>query len=1050
MNLCKKLNLKIWAVIIVTLLFCPNFLSAAETVIESAEAKLIMDFNQGLNISDGDTLKVIYTGSQADPRALLRDTSGNSSYWGGTFWSNYNVVFVNTNGIIFGANANIQAASLIASTLNISNNDFLNGKYNFFKDGKNAFIINRGNIKFRNGGYAILLSQAVQNLGNISLEAGIGSVALAAGEAMTLNLDDAGDISVVIDEAVKSIVLGENGERITSAVKNDGTIITNGGKVILTAKVLNGVFDYAVNNTGIIEAKNIVNHNGVIEITAQGAPVINSGSLIAGKVRVEIKDAGFTNTGKINAEKIYITSKDIWLGGPIGGPTTKIIEIVTGEITTINSHTLAPDPDPVNNNPTAIIQANQVRISAKKFGTATAPIRIIANLMQINRIGGNIDILNSTGIGTSILLRGPPDGFGSIIYNLDTNLTLNASSGAIYIGINVRLAANNLTLKSQNGIYSIGSLITLNTLTLISDGDIYSLGLLKSSNLIERGNTFKIGGIFYPGYTDIENADGAMEFIANTNVSGPYSDYNIIIDPNVILTLTGNTSFTAGNSFLMDPTATINGQGYDLSILAVSDSTLGNINNVHLLIVKSTNGTLIIASIVSTNGGNITFTAGQDIIQESAITTNGGNYTATAGGAYILTGNPSITSGSGIVTIIASTVKESFPGSGAVTSYDWSYLGGNRSYSLIEFGYYFLLGSTIVHVPSISVGVNGNINSPISGTQNTNIKNLRLYIVMNTGAAIYYWYSDSARNVDGGVHAKISAPTVYNWEDQNLSNSDADYNDVILQTQILPTLTITANLISKIYGQIVNFTGYEFTTSGLLSGDNVTSVTLTSLGAPAAANVAGSPYGITPSAAVGTGLSNYDIVYVDGTLTVVPKIITVTADPQSKTQGAPDPAFTYTNTPLIGSDTFTGALSRAAGEDVGDYAIDQGTLTAGDNYSLNYIGANMAISAPSATDLPVLNLQEQLRYKFPMLEQMLPGNLVIYRPTPFDMVSSSDLTGPVYFYQPLTSTDITAFDSQYNVEDGAYDFINGSINMNGHDGLLPMLEGIKKNKKIQA
>ena len=47
-----------------------------------------------------------------------------------------------------------------------------------------------------------------------------------------------------------------------------------------------------------------------------------------------------------------------------------------------------------------------------------------------------------------------------------------------------------------------------------------------------------------------------------------------------------------------------------------------------------------------------------------------------------------------------------------------------------------------------------------------------------------------------------------------------------------------------------------------------TSVTLTSTGAPATATVAGSPYAITASAAVGTGLANYAITYVDGSLTV--------------------------------------------------------------------------------------------------------------------------------------------------------------------------------------
>ena len=45
-------------------------------------------------------------------------------------------------------------------------------------------------------------------------------------------------------------------------------------------------------------------------------------------------------------------------------------------------------------------------------------------------------------------------------------------------------------------------------------------------------------------------------------------------------------------------------------------------------------------------------------------------------------------------------------------------------------------------------------------------------------------------------------------------------------------------------------------------------MTLTSAGAPATATVAGSPYPIIPSAAVGTGLANYTITYVAGTLTV--------------------------------------------------------------------------------------------------------------------------------------------------------------------------------------
>ena len=79
-------------------------------------------------------------------------------------------------------------------------------------------------------------------------------------------------------------------------------------------------------------------------------------------------------------------------------------------------------------------------------------------------------------------------------------------------------------------------------------------------------------------------------------------------------------------------------------------------------------------------------------------------------------------------------------------------------------------------------------------------------------------------------------------------------------------LTITANSTTKLYGQTLTFTGTEFSTSGLVSPDTVTSVTLSSPGTAATAAVG--PYSITASNAVGTGLSNYTIGYAPGTLTV--------------------------------------------------------------------------------------------------------------------------------------------------------------------------------------
>ena len=78
-----------------------------------------------------------------------------------------------------------------------------------------------------------------------------------------------------------------------------------------------------------------------------------------------------------------------------------------------------------------------------------------------------------------------------------------------------------------------------------------------------------------------------------------------------------------------------------------------------------------------------------------------------------------------------------------------------------------------------------------------------------------------------------------------------------------PSLTITANDQSKTYGDALSLGSSAFTTAGLLPGDSVASVTLSSAGAAAAAAVSGSPYAIVPSAASGTGLDKYAITYCE-------------------------------------------------------------------------------------------------------------------------------------------------------------------------------------------
>jgi hypothetical protein len=79
--------------------------------------------------------------------------------------------------------------------------------------------------------------------------------------------------------------------------------------------------------------------------------------------------------------------------------------------------------------------------------------------------------------------------------------------------------------------------------------------------------------------------------------------------------------------------------------------------------------------------------------------------------------------------------------------------------------------------------------------------------------------------------------------------------------------------------------------------------------------------------------------------TITPLPVTVTAAAKTKGYGSSDPVLTFSSSGLLGTDAFTGALTRTAGEAVGSYNILIGTLSAGSNYSISYVGASLAITA---------------------------------------------------------------------------------------------------------
>ena len=149
-------------------------------------------------------------------------------------------------------------------------------------------------------------------------------------------------------------------------------------------------------------------------------------------------------------------------------------------------------------------------------------------------------------------------------------------------------------------------------------------------------------------------------------------------------------------------------------------------------------------------------------------------------------------------------------------------------------------------------------------------------------------------------------------------------------------MVISANNETKTYSTLETFSSTAFTDTGLVTanGDTVSGVTATGTGAPVSARVGSDP--IIASGATGTGLSNYTITYVNGSLTVSPAALVITANNETKTYGTVETfsttAFTETGLATANGDTVTGVSATSTGEAatarVGTYPITA-TLTTG-------------------------------------------------------------------------------------------------------------------------
>src|SRR3990167_1605947 len=98
--------------------------------------------------------------------------------------ANGKLLLVNPNGIFFSKTAQVNVGTLIASTLDIQNHDFLNDRFKFHFT-QNSAIVNKGNIEAAHN--VVFLAPEIVNQGVVVAKA--GKIVLMGGEVMTLDFE---------------------------------------------------------------------------------------------------------------------------------------------------------------------------------------------------------------------------------------------------------------------------------------------------------------------------------------------------------------------------------------------------------------------------------------------------------------------------------------------------------------------------------------------------------------------------------------------------------------------------------------------------------------------------------------------------------------------------------------------------------------------------------------------------------------------------------------------------------------------------------------------
>lgn len=299
--------------------------TAQDMVINQSSQQLITNW-QGFSIGSAES--VTFKQPNSSSVALNRVIGVDPSVIMGKLSANGQVFLSNPSGVVFSKGAVVDVHGLLATTLSITDKDFLEGNYQFTQDPDRslAAIINDGTIQgtLNPTRYVGLVAPAIENNGTIVV-ADLGSVALASGTAATLDFNGDGLIRFVVTGEVVGDVLEPGGKKkLKDRISNSGIISANGGQVLLTAKSAGKLIGDVVNHTGLIEARSAYMADGKIILSSGGEGNIGlSGKLDASHVFVtaEAVSVAASEYLSTNNGNVHIEANDLDLKGVLDSGT---------------------------------------------------------------------------------------------------------------------------------------------------------------------------------------------------------------------------------------------------------------------------------------------------------------------------------------------------------------------------------------------------------------------------------------------------------------------------------------------------------------------------------------------------------------------------------------------------------------------------------------------------------------------------------------------------------------------------------------------------------